>query len=109
MATFWNKEQEKKFFKESLDITNPESLFYLTKDGKFYAYWPKNYQGKKTTLQSRNSFIGAFTEKWSSGLFRDVAKAVGAFSIQRVICEEIGLTKKSPADVAICKTKMYER
>ncbi|MBI4653106.1 hypothetical protein HY750_02530 [Candidatus Kuenenbacteria bacterium] len=69
------------------------------------AYWPKNYDGIKTTLQSRNSLIGSYTEKWVTDLFSEIAKAVGGYSIQGVISEEIGLTNQSPADVAICKTK----
>ncbi|MEM4260252.1 MAG: hypothetical protein QXG00_03375 [Candidatus Woesearchaeota archaeon] len=55
----WNKEQEIDFFTKSLEIASPENLFYTTKDKKYYAYWPKNYNGSKTTLQSRNAIIGA--------------------------------------------------
>lgn len=105
MPKLWDKEQEKRFFKESLDITNPEQLFYSIKDGKFYAYWPKGYEGEKTTLQSRNSLIGFYTEKWTTDLFNEIAETVGGFSVQGVISEEIGLTRQSKADVAICKKK----
>ena len=59
----------------------------------------------KTTLQSRNSLIGSYTEKWVTDLFSEIAKAVDGYSVQGVVCEEIGLTNQSPADVAICKTK----
>lgn len=61
----WAKETETDFFIKSLEVASPEQLFYVTKDRKYYAYWPKNYKGTKTTLQSRNAFIGAYTEKWS--------------------------------------------
>jgi len=105
MFTLWGKDQEKDFFVKSLDFAKPEQLFYSTKDGKFYAYWPKNYDGAKTTLQSRNALIGSYTEKWSTDLFSDIAEAIGAYSVQGVISEEIGLTGQSPADVAICKQK----
>jgi len=105
MSTLWNKDQEKDFFIKSLGLAQPEKLFYLTKDKRFLAYWPKNYKGPKTTLQSRNSLIGSYTEKWNTDLFDEIAKAVGGYSVQGVICEEIGLTRQSPADVAICKTK----
>jgi hypothetical protein len=103
--TLWNKEQEKKFFETSLELATPEKLFYLTKDKRFLAYWPKNYKGKKNTLQSRNALIGNYTEKWIIDLFGEIAKEMGGYPIQDVISEEIGLTKNSPADMAICKTK----
>lgn len=105
MATLWNKEQEKDFFIKSLEFATPEQLFYVTKDKKYLAYWPKNYDGTKTTLQSRNSLIGSYTEKWVTNLFSEIAQAVGCYSVSGVISEEIGLTNQSPADMAICKTK----
>lgn len=105
MFTLWNKDQEKDFFIKSLEFATPEQLFYITKNNKYLAYWPKNYDGAKTTLQSRNSLIGSFTEKWVADLFSETAKMVGGYAVQGVIAEEIGLTNQSPADVAICKTK----
>ncbi|MFH2070851.1 MAG: hypothetical protein ABIJ11_06585 [Elusimicrobiota bacterium] len=105
MSTLWKKEQEKDFFIKSLEFATLEQLFYVTKDKKYLAYWPKNYDGVKTTLQSRNSLIGSYTEKWSTDLFSEIAKDVGGCSVHGVISEEIGLTNQSPADVAICKTK----
>lgn len=105
MFTLWNQDQEKGFFIKSLGLAMPEQLFYITKDKKYYAYWPKNYKGLKTTLQSRNAFIGSYTEKWTADLFSEIAKTVGGYAVQGVIVEEIGLPKKSSADVAICKTK----
>lgn len=108
MFTLWNQNQEKDFFIKSLEFAIPEQLFYVTKDKKFLAYWPKDYNGVKTTLQSRNSLIGSYTEKWSTDLFKEIAEMVGGYSVQRVISEEIELTNQSPADVAICKIK-YEK
>ncbi|HOF02928.1 MAG TPA: hypothetical protein PLT58_03080, partial [Atribacterota bacterium] len=105
MFTLWNKNQEKDFFIKSLEFATPEQLFYVTEDKKYLAYWPKNYDGTKTTLQSRNSLIGSYTEKWATDLFTEIAKTIGGYSVQGVISEEIGLTNQSPADVAICKTK----
>jgi len=105
MFTFWNKDREKDFFIKSLEFATPEQLFYITKNKKYLAYWPKNYEGAKTTLQSRNSLIGSYTEKWATDLFGEIAKMVGGHAVQRVISEEIGLSNQSPADVAICKTK----
>jgi hypothetical protein len=105
MSTLWNKVCDKEFFLKSLELATPEQLFYITKDKKFYAYWPKTYKGKKTTLQSRNAFIGSYTEKWTTSLFNEIAKTIGGYAVQNVVSEEIGLSKLSPADVAICKTK----
>ncbi len=102
--TLWNKNEEYKFFKKTLEIASPEQLFYITEDGKYVAYWPKGYRGKKSTLQSRNSFIGSYTEKWVKELLQPVAEELGTYVMQDVVCEEIGLNKTSPADVAIVKT-----
>ena len=100
----WNKNEEYKFFKKTLEIATPEQLFYLTEDRKYLAYWPKNYKGKKTTLQSRNAFIGSYTEKWVKELLTPIAKEFDAFAIHNVVCEEIGIGECSPADVAIVRT-----
>jgi hypothetical protein len=100
----WNKEEEYKFFKKTLEIATPEQLFYLTDDGRYLAYWPKNYRGKKTTLQSRNAFIGSYTEKWVKDLLTPFADEFNAYAVHNVVCGEIGITERSPADVAIVKT-----
>ena len=100
----WTKEQEIDFFTKSLEVASPEQLFYTTNDKKYYAYWPKNYKGAKTTLQSRNAFIGAYTEKWALEILKEIAKELKAYAVRNVVCEELELTKGSPADVAICKT-----
>ena len=101
----WDKLEEKKFFERTLEIATPEQLFYVTEEGRYLAYWPKGYKGEKATLQSRNAFIGSYTEKWTSRLLEPIAEEIGAFPVQGMICEEIGLTKRSPADVAICRNK----
>ncbi len=105
MATLWNKDQEKDFFTKSLDFATLEQLFYITKNKRYLSYWPKNYDGTKTTLQSRNSLIGSYTEKWTTNLFNEIAELMGGYAIQGVIAKEIGLTNQSSADVAICKKK----
>lgn len=101
--SLWTKEQEVDFFTKSLEVASPEQLFYITKDKKYYAYWPKSYKGVKTTLQSRNAFIGAYTEKWVLEILKEISEELNAFAIRNVVCEELGLTKGSPADIAICK------
>jgi len=100
----WSKDEERIFFKKTLEIATPEQLFYLTDYGRFLAYWPKKYKGKKTTLQSRNAFIGSYTEKWVKDLLTPLAREFEAYAIHNVVCDEIGLGERSPADVAIVKT-----
>jgi len=109
MQKLWTKNKEIEFFKESFKFATPEQLFYVSDDSRYFAYWPKTYKGKKTTLQSRNSLIGNFTEKFSVDLLQDFAKDRNLFAVQGVICNEIGLSSQSPADVAICKTKNREQ
>jgi len=105
MPDLWNKSTEIEFFKNSRKFATPEQLFYLSDENRYYAYWPKNYKGIKSTLQSRNSLIGNFTEKYSVDLLQKYAISKGLFAVQGVVCDEIGLSKLSPADVAFCKTK----
>lgn len=104
VVKLWSKTEEYEFFKKTLQIANPDQLFYITGDGRYLAYWPKNYKGKKTTLQSRNTFIGSYTEKWVKNLLEPIAKKFNSYAMHNVVCEEIGLGEKSPADVAIVKT-----
>jgi hypothetical protein len=104
MKHLWTKEKEIEFFTESRKFATPEQLFYVTDDKRHFAYWPKAYNGVKSTLQSRNSLIGSFTEKYSVDLLQEFASKHNWFSVQGVVCEEIGLTRQSSADVAICKS-----
>ena len=100
----WNNDVEIKFFKEGLkNFASPEQLFYNLKDG-YYAYVPNGSYSEGQTLQSRNSLIGQFTEKWCKTLFEPVAEKLGLFAVNGVICEELGLTPRSSADLAFCAT-----
>jgi hypothetical protein len=105
MNSLWDKEQEKTFFLDARRFAEPEQLFYLGDDNKYRAYWPKNYEGEKSTLQARNALIGNFTEKWSVDLLCEFANSKGLFVVQGAVCDELGLPERSPADVAICRTK----
>jgi len=105
MMMLWNKDVERKFFNESSKFATPEQLFYVSDKSSYIAYWPKGYKGKKSTLQSRNSLIGNFTEKWTTDLIQDVLREKGLFAVQGAICEEIALSNMSPADVVISKNK----
>lgn len=105
MMKLWDRKVENQFFIESGKFASSEQLFYVTGGGKYLAYWPKNYAGKKTTLQSRNSLIGNFTEKWTTDLIQETVKDKGLYAVQSAVCEEIALTEMSPADVIISKNK----
>lgn len=99
----WSENTEMLFFQEASKFASPEQLFYKTDDGKYVAYWPKGYKGKKTTLQSRNALIGNYTEKWTRDLISESVKELGYFSIQGAICESLALPANSPGDVVISK------
>lgn len=105
MEKLWSKEVEQQFFNEATRFATPEQLFYVTDSGKYLAYWPKGYDGTKSTLQSRNSLIGNFTEKWTTDLIHEVVKDKGLFAIQGAICNDIALSNMSPADVVISRSK----
>ena len=55
-------------------------------------------------MQSRNSLIGQFTEKWAKDIFSQIAKKHGLYAVNSVVCEEVGLSKRSNADLAFCTT-----
>jgi hypothetical protein len=65
--------------------------------------------GEGQTLQSRNSLIGQFTEKWAKNLLEPIARASNLFAVNGVYCEEVGLPKKSSADLAFCTTNNVEQ
>lgn len=104
----WNKDVEITFFEESRNFATPEQLFYVTDDKKYLSYWPKGYNGIKSTLQSRNSLIGAFTEKWTTDLLDKIVRDKGLCAVKGAICDEIGLTNRSPADVVISEKNEIE-
>lgn len=104
MQNLWNLEVESNFFEEALrDFASREQLFYRTQDDRYLAYWPKGYSGRKSTLQSRNYFIGKFTETWTRELIESCVKSRNLFAVQGAVCKDIGLTPQSPADVVIAR------
>ena len=103
MQNLWNPAVERSFFEEGLRRFAPPQLFYRTTDKRYLAYWPKGYVGERATLQSRNSFIGKFTETWTRELIESWVKSRNLFAVQGVVCEDIGLTPQSPADVVIAR------
>ena len=102
---FWNKKVEKKFFTQALkSFASPEQLFYKLTDG-YFAYIPKGKSAEGQTLQSRNSLIGQYTEKWCKDFFQPISKKLGLFAVNGVVCPELGLTTQSNADLAFCTTE----
>lgn len=102
MRELWNKNFEKQFFISSLgQSASTRQLFYLANNRDYLAYWPKDYSGGKSTLQSRNSLIGSYTEKWAAELIQEAVRNTGFFAVNHAVCEEVGLPKQSPADVVI--------
>lgn len=61
-------------------------------------------RSEKISTQSRNSLIGQFTENWCKNLLVPIADELGLYAINSVVCEEIGLSKRSDADIAFCTT-----
>lgn len=105
----WNNDIEICFFEKALNgFAAKEKLFYKINEC-FYAYAPKGCSNEGQTLQSRNKLIGEFTEKWCKELIEPIAKKHSLFAVNGVVCEELGLTKQSPADLAICTEDSTEQ
>ena len=96
-----SKKQEKIFFDKSKNFASHQQLFYRTDDGRYVAYWPKGYDGAKSTLQARNSLIGNYTEKWVSDLLKYILNDSGLHVVQQAQIPAIGITHKSPVDIVI--------
>jgi hypothetical protein len=109
-TTLWENDTEIQFFTEALrNFASPEQIFYKLESG-YYAYVPKNVDGEGQTLQSRNTLIGQFTEKWTKDLFTPIAQCFGLHAVNNVVCDQVGLPKRSNADLALCTTNsIYQR
>ena len=97
----WSRNQEKIFFEKSRNFASYDQLFYRTNYERYVAYWPKGYDGPKSTLQARNSLIGNYTEKWVSDLIKHVLEDKNLYVVQQAQIPAIGISRKSPADIAI--------
>lgn len=97
----WNKQQEKLFFSDSKNFASVEQLFYRTDDGRYLAYWPKKYRGRKSVLQARNSLIGNFTENWVGELFKSLIDDEDLHIVRQARIPSLGITSKSPADIVV--------
>ena len=99
---FWNNQTEIDFFEQALKgFATPEQLFYKLSAG-YFAYIPNRVSSENQTLQSRNTLIGSFTEKWCRNILEPIAKELNLFAINGMICEELGLSRQTNADVAFC-------
>lgn len=101
-SNLWSNDTEIEFFKEALEhFASPEQLFYKLSSG-YFAYIPKGTDAEGQTLQSRNALIGQFTEKWAKNLLSPIADKFRLHAVNGMVCEELGLTRQSSADVAFC-------
>ena len=55
-------------------------------------------------MQSRNTLIGQFTEKWAKCILEHTTKEFGLYALNSVECEDISLAKRSEADLELCTT-----
>ena len=102
--SLWKKETEIQFFTEALrNFASPEQLFYNLESG-YFAYVPKNVDGEGQTLQSRNSLIGQFTEKWTKDLFSPIARQFGLYAVNSVVCDAPKISNASSILLAFCAT-----
>ncbi|MDR0971944.1 MAG: hypothetical protein LBM25_06145 [Bacteroidales bacterium] len=100
----WNNDVEINFLQQALEsFATKEQLFYKLND-EYYVYVPKGENSYNQTMQSRNSLVGQFTEKWCNQLLSSIAKEFNLYAVNGVICQEIGLTKQSRADLCFCTT-----
>ena len=97
----WSKQQEKIFFEKSGNFASYKQLFYKSDEGRYLAYWPKGYRGRKSTLQARNSLIGNYTEKWVCDLLEYILGDDDLHVIPQAQVPSIGISQRSPADIAI--------
>lgn len=97
----WNKNQEKLFFINSSKVAFPSQLFHKADDGRYLAYLPKGYKGRKSTLQSRNLLIDEFTENWVFELFKRLIVSDDLFLVRQARIPSLGITSLSPADLVI--------
>ncbi|HPN38222.1 MAG TPA: hypothetical protein PL041_07450 [Melioribacteraceae bacterium] len=100
----WTIEDEMNFFNSYINEgVEPDKLFYKI-DDKYYAYIPRNIDGNYGTLQSRNSFIGEFTETYCLKLLSPIAASLNLYAVKNVKCKELSLDNNSGADIAFCTT-----
>lgn len=100
----WTRQDEVTFFDDASKMASIEKLMVKVRN-RYYAFSPKQENEDVKTPQSRNGLIGAKTEKWCKELFSDIARSNNLFAVNGVICNEIGLSSQSSADLAFCTTE----
>lgn len=106
----WSIQNELDFFNDAIRLTSIERLMVQV-DQSYYAFSPRSLRnGNANTPQARNGLIGQRTEKWCKDLFSEIARENDLYAINGVVCEEIGLSRSSSADLAFCTTNsQYQR
>lgn len=99
----WEIKDEVNFFNDAINLASIENLMIKVK-GKYYAFLPKQMNERVNTPNARNSFVGSTTEKWCKTFLSDIARCYNLYAVNGVVCNEIGLTRQSPADLAFCTT-----
>ncbi len=97
----WDIKDEVDFFRSSMTITDIDRVMYNI-NNDYYAFAPKGVSLANSTVQSRNSLLGTYTEKWCKTFISDIAEKLGLYPVNGVICPEIELKPSSPADLALC-------
>lgn len=104
----WRTQDEIQFFEDAIRLNSIEQLMVKVKE-RYYAFSPKSEKVSVNTPQSRNSLIGSTTEKWCKDLFGDIARSNNLYAVNGVICNELGLSSQSSADLAFCTTNDREQ
>lgn len=98
----WSIQDELDFFNDAIKISSIENLM-MEVSGRYYAFQPKSDNTKNVSVPNhRNALIGRKTEKWCKDILSQIARQNNLYAINGVVCEEIGLSKQSPADLAFC-------
>lgn len=97
----WSRQDELNFFNDAIKISSIENLMMRVR-GRYYAFQPKTDSSRVNVPNSRNALIGTNTEKWCKDLFSQIARHNNLYTVNGVVCEEIGLSRQSAADLAFC-------
>lgn len=104
----WTINDEVKFFNDASQLASIDHLMVNVND-QYYAFAPKNTNVQVSTPQARNALIGAKTESWCKDLFDSIARQNNLYAINGVVCNEIGLTSHSAADLVFCTSDSKEQ
>ena len=104
----WSKQDELNFFNDAINISSIENLMMRVR-GRYYAFQPKTDNSRVNVPNSRNALIGTNTEKWCKDLFSQIARHNNLYAVNGVVCEEIGLSRQSAADLAFCTSASTNR